>query len=503
MMYEAVIIGSGFGGAGVARELTRAGIKTLMLERGTWVKRDADDWNPAKIILQSRYWGANPLQVKQNHALDFKQMPVNEVVGGLSVFYGGASMRFREKDFARWPLPYSAFEPYYSLAEKIFDTHGQAGADPFEPGRSGAFPYPPIPYNAPAKRIFDAASKLGLRPFPIPMSLNHSNPAKPICQQCNTCDDYPCKIGAKGDAASRLLAQLDPKFFTLLTEVQALKLIQQDNRITTVEYFDRKTQEKKTVTAKLFILSAGALGSPALLKYSFPERTDLAFGCVGKYLMRHCNALQSFVFPFKTNPAQIFHKQIAVTHFYEDLRATLGTAVGLIQDIYTPTREVVKAFAPRGLKTAAGIFAHHIQSLLCIAEDDPQASNEVRLSAQLDAAGFPQLEVLHAYSANDYYRRDYLLTQAKKILRKAGGIIPQRTDIDSFSHAVGTVRFGNAPSQAALDPYCRLQGTDNLFVVDGSFMPTSAGVNPGLTILANSLRVGHYLQQQGHERWST
>jgi choline dehydrogenase-like flavoprotein len=502
VVYEAIIIGSGFGGAGVAHELTKAGIKTLMLERGTWANRDDDDWNPEKIILQSRYWGPEPLYVKQNHASGFKPIPVNEVVGGASVFYGGASMRFREKDFANWPLSYSALEPYYSLAEKILDTHGHAGADPFEPPRSSAFPYPAIPYNPPAARIFQAAAKLGFRPFPVPLSLNHTNKEKPICLQCNTCDDYPCKIEAKGDAASRIILQLNSKFFTLNTETQVTRLIEQDGRIIGVEYFDRKTKEINVVKAKLFILSAGALWSPGILKYSFPDRADAAFDFVGKYLMRHCNGIQSAVFPFQTNPTQIFHKQIAITHFYEDLRQELNTSVGVIQDIYTPSRNVVKAFVPTGLKTVAGCFANYIQSLLCIAEDEPQAANGIRLSTEPGAFGFPRLEVFHSYSANDYQRRDYLLTKAQRILRKAGGLITRSTSLDSFSHAVGTVRFGNAPAQGALDPFCRLYGTQNLFVLDASFMPTSSGVNPSLTILANSLRVGHYLRQQGREYWA-
>jgi choline dehydrogenase-like flavoprotein len=501
VMYDAIIIGSGFGGAGAAYELTKAGINTLMLERGAWAKRDADDWNAEKIILQSRYWGPEPLYVKQHNASAFKPLPINEVVGGASVFYGGASMRFREQDFASWPLSYLDLEPYYSRAEKILGTHGQAGADPFEPPRSSPFPYPAIAYNPPAARILQAASKLGLRPFPVPLSLNHSNKEKPLCRQCNTCDDYPCKIEAKGDAAARIISQLNPQFFTLMTQAQVTRLIEQDGRITGVQYIDRLSHESKIVKAKLVILSAGALWSPALLKHSFPQRTDAAFGFVGKYLMRHCNGIQSAVFPFQTNPAQIFHKQIAITHCYEDLRQELGTAVGIIQDIYTPSRKVVKAFVPTGLKTIAGFFANYIQSLICIAEDDPQATNGIGLSNELGAFGFPRLQVRHTYSANDCRRRDYLLSKARKILTTAGGMITRATPLDSFSHAVGTVRFGNSSTQGALDTFCRLYGTQNLFVLDGSFMPTSSGVNPSLTILANSLRVGHYLTQLGREHW--
>jgi choline dehydrogenase-like flavoprotein len=86
--------------------------------------------------------------------------------------------------------------------------------------------------------------------------------------------------------------------------------------------------------------------------------------------------------------------------------------------------------------------------------------------------------------------------QAKRILRRAGAKLTVTWNVTTFSHAVGTVRMGTDPRASALDEYCRFRGVENLYVVDGSFMPTSAGLNPSLTIAANALRVGSYLVRE-------
>jgi len=498
--FDAVIVGSGFGAAGVARSLVKSGLKVLIVERGEWAKRDPDDWNPQKILIKSRYYGPETMDIKQYQASEFKETSFNETVGGMSVFYGGASFRLREKDFDRWPLRYTDYAEYFDEAEELLGIHGSRDVDPKDPPRTRDFPFPALPYTPPAQRIQKAALFLGLHPFPVPMSLNHYNKQKPQCIQCTTCDGYPCKVNAKGEA-SRLISEIQGPNLCVLTGAQASRFLEADGRIQSLEFIDRRSGQRHRVPAQLFVLSAGSLWSPSIVQRSFPHRSDQAFQLVGRNLMRHCNGIQSFVFPFKTNPRNHFHKQIGIMDFYDDLRAELQTATGVIQDIYTPSQDVVEHFAPKGLKMAAGLFSNYIQSLLCVAEDDPQFSNQIRLSQKRDQFGDEKIEIVHQYSENDYLRRDYLLKQAKSILRRAGGLIPRLMEIDSFSHAVGTMRFGSSESSSVLDTHCRLRGTQNLYVVDGSFMPTSAGVNPSLMILANALRVGRFLTQEGRQQW--
>jgi choline dehydrogenase-like flavoprotein len=206
--------------------------------------------------------------------------------------------------------------------------------------------------------------------------------------------------------------------------------------------------------------------------------------------MRHCNAMVGYVFPFRTNPAAINHKQICITDRYESVRAAEGTALGVIQDMCMPPREVVRALGPRGFRWAAAMSADRIQTLLCVAEDEPRAENRLALVPErLDVAGLPVAEVTHDYTDGDRRRRDTLVALARRILRRAGGMVGKVRLIDSFSHAVGTARFSRSRMEGVLDPDCRFWASPNLYVVDGSFMPTSGGVNPSLTITANALRV--------------
>ncbi len=482
--YDAVVVGSGFGGALVASALTDAGRRVLLLERGRWPHRDEGDWNQRQILIEQRYRGRTPIRVKQYGARRFSDVYPNETVGGKSVFYGGASLRLREKDFERWPISYADLAPYYARAETLLGVHGAVGADPFEPPGLKSYPFAPIELSEPAHRLQRAAADLGYRPFPIPLAINFRDERRPRCVLCNTCDGFPCRIEAKNDLATAILQEAQQRGLHLASGAVAQRLHIERGRVHTVEYVDAASGQQRSARGDLVVVAAGAIQSPALLM-----RSGLEHPLMGRNLMRHCNAVCSYVFPFRTNPQQVFHKQLCFGDFYEDLRSELGTAVGVIQDIYTPSPEIIRHHAPAGSRWIAGLFAPLMQNLLCIAEDEPQMQNRVRLGTREDAWGVPMVEVEHAYSRADVQRRNYLLKRARQVLRKAGGLASYTYAIDSFSHAVGTLRSANTPEDGVVDKNGRVWDVDNLFVADGSFMPTSGGVNPSLTIAANALRL--------------
>lgn len=489
--YDAVVIGSGFGGALVAHALVQAGLKTALLERGQWAKRDAADWDQRTILLQKRYRAASPLLVKQYGRRTFQRTYPNEIVGGNSVFYGGASLRLRPADFARWPLSYADLAPYYARAEQLLGVHGEVGADPYEPPGLDAYPRRAVELSAPARRMYQAGTALGLRPFKIPLAINFSDRTRPLCLRCITCDGFPCKVRAKNDLASTVLATAVAAGLEIVVGAVARRLVQRGGRVEQVEYVDSTSGQTHALSADLVVLAAGALNSPALML-----RSGFDHPLIGRFLMRHCNGVVSCVFPFRTNPQQVFHKQLCFSDFYEDLRAELGTAVGLIQDIYTPAPPIIRHHAPWGFKIVAGLLASRMQSLLCIAEDDPHRENRVSLAREQDVLGLELVQVEHAYSNADCRRRDYLLAKAEAVLRRAGGLLRYRYLIDSFSHAVGTLRCATAPAAGVLDADCRYWGSENLYVSDGSFMPSSGGVNPSLTIAANALRVAERILEK-------
>lgn len=490
--FDVVVIGSGMGGSALALALARAKLKVLVLERGDWAKRDDSDWNPRAILIDQRYQSASPFLIKQYSDKEFKRKPPEEVVGGMSLFYGGACLRLREKDFEKWPIGYHDLEPYYSEAEEWLGVHGESGADMFEPPRTKAYPFGPIPFKPPAERICRAAKSLGYSPFRVPTAINFTDSSKPLCVLCDTCDGFPCKIEAKNEAATSFLKPAIASGARLETGIVVRRLIERNGSVEAVECTDKRTGKTFKVSARVVIVAAGAIQSPAILLRSGLDRFD-SYPLVGKHLMRHTNAFVAYVFPFITNPENIFHKQICLMDFYEDMRKEMGTAVGNIQDNCMPAAEVIRFFAPRGVKTVAGLLSRFIQGLLVIAEDDPDVNNRVSLSTEKDPYGLEIIKVEHHYGPRDLERRDYLIKKAKRILRKAGGLVSSIYKVDTFSHAVGTVRFGDNPKASALDKNCRFHGIRNLFVVDGSFMPTSGGVNPSLTIAANALRVGQVI----------
>ncbi len=499
--YDAVILGSGFGGSAAAYTLSKAGLKTLLIEKGDWAKRDDSDWDPRQILIEKRYKSQAPVIVKQFGDAEFKSAYHNEIVGGNSVFYGGASLRMRETDFSQWPIDYQALEPYYAEAETLLEISGKQGDDPFEPKRSGPYPYEPVPLTKPAVRISKAAKKLDYKPFYIPLALNFHNEERTICAQCNKCDGYPCRILAKNDTSVILLQKAIAFGLEIIPNTIGISFQRRKDRIESIECLDKTEMEKFKIVSDIFILSAGSLQSPAVLLRSDLGKYENS-RLVGRYLMRHCGGIVTGIFPFRTNPEDVYHKQICISSFYEDLREELGTSVGVIQDIYTPAAEAVAHFAPKHLKAPAKIFSKLAQNLLCIAEDEPNIENRISLSRKTDSFDLELIKIEHTFSRNDYRRLNLLREKARKVLRKAGALFTLQGEIDketppSFSHAVGTLRFGDSPKTSVLDPNCKFYGTDNLYVIDGSFMPTSTGVNPSLTIAANSLRIAHHIKNTG------
>lgn len=485
--WDAVVIGSGLGGALAAHRLTEAGARVVVLERGRWPHRDEADWDPRGILNELRYRGRTPLSVRQRGDARFSPLPMNETVGGMSVFYGGASLRLRPADFGRWPFQYQDLEPFYADAERLLGVHGTAGADPFEPPRSAPYPFSSIPYAAPAERIRGAGETLGFRPFPIPLAINFTGGQSTRCVRCNTCDGFPCAIGAKNDAAG-ILRRAERKGLAVRAGVVVRRLRTRGERVVAAECADHESGEAISFEAPLFVLAAGALGSPAvLLRSGLGGDGPLP---VGRFLMRHCNAVVAGIFPFVTNPDQVFHKQVCFTDSYEEARDRDGLAVGVIQDIYTPDAGVVRRAAGR----VAGAFlarplVHRLQNLLCVAEDEPDPGNRIFLEDETDVFGMRRIRVEHRYRKSDHDRLRLLVRRARKILRTAGALATHVWPISSFSHAVGTLRMGGEGEEAVLDPMGRVRALDNLFVTDGSVFPASGGVNPSLTIAAGALRI--------------
>ncbi len=507
--WDLVVVGTGFGGSMVALAAVRAGLRVLLIERGRWVDRDDSAWDPRAILMDRKYRSASPFETPR-YGFGRTRFYPDEAVGGKSVFYGAASFRLREADFrlrerypdvcpedVDWPIGYDDLAPFYDEAERLLGVVGVAGLDPTEPPRSGGYGAAPPAFSAPARRVADTATALGLHPFPIPLAINFaSTDGRRSCVQCLTCDLFPCKIAAKNDLSVTVLPAAVAGGATVLHSTIALRLVRQGDRVTGVDCRDAATGRPFVVPCRVCVVSAGAIPSAALLLASGLGAVEPNGALIGRNLMRHCSGIVIGIFAAPTNPERVFHKQVAIADFYFGGRqgASPPGPWGLIQGLQVPPPEYIAAEGGVPIGMIGARTADRQVFLLCIAQDLPDRANRVEIDPTLtDRYGAPIPRVFHRYSRRDRQARSALHREAARILRGAGALIRVRKPINTFSHAVGTCRFGDDPKRAVVDPWCRFFGVPNLFVVDASFFPSSGGVNPSLTIAANALRVGRHL----------
>jgi choline dehydrogenase-like flavoprotein len=260
--------------------------------------------------------------------------------------------------------------------------------------------------------------------------------------------------------------------------------------VTEVVCADTRTGERTVYRTRRVVLAAGAIGSPPLILASGLHRLNPGGHVVGRYLMRHLNRMVFGIFPRNLAGAG-FQKQIGIHDLYfgdPDAVRARGK-LGAIQQMGTPPAVLVRQELAGLLGAVCAPLVGHLAGLLTIAEDQPQFDNRVMLDPhRTDHFGLPLLHLSHRYSRRDRSASNALMKVARAVLRKAGAWAFYQHQVGTFSHAVGTVRMGRDPRTSALDGEGRFRGLDNLFVLDGSFMPRSGGVNPSLTIAANALR---------------
>ncbi|MDH5589883.1 MAG: GMC family oxidoreductase [Gemmatimonadota bacterium] len=500
--FDAVIIGSGMGGAMAARPLIDSGLRVLMLERGSTVARTPDCWAPDSVLERSPHYSVE--SAFRVHGDDPGTSGSYHCVGGPAVFYGAVSMRMREVDFSapldvrgdapgRWPFTYADIEPYYLWAERILGVAGRESGDPTAPWRSGPYPQRAPDLLGPARLVWDSSERLGLTPFHLPLAIDFTGKgARAACVRCGTCDGHACALGSKSDPGTSVLPDLVARGLTLVSDTVAVRLLYRNHRVTGVECVDRGSGFRWIARGHHYILSAGALASPQLILASGLAQANPAGDSVGRTLMRHSNALVFGLFPGVLEGSRSFHKQVGIHDLYggEHDRPKLGC----IQSIHPPPVGMVQDRVPSWAAGLGDVIADHSTGLLVIAEDEPCRDNRVTLSRKhSDRFGVPQGVVHHSYTQRDMDARRSLARVAGRILRGAGAVFTTCYRIKTFSHAVGTVRMGEDARTSPLDGFGRFRGIDNLRVVDGSFMPRAGAVNPSLTIAANALRCASHL----------
>jgi choline dehydrogenase-like flavoprotein len=484
-----VIVGSGMGGGTLAWGLAQRGIDTLVLERGHTLPREPENWSPEAVFLDRRY---KPAETWLDDDGNEFHPGVHYVVGGNTKVYGASLPRLRERDFAAteypsgispaWPFSYADIEPYYGQAESLYKVHGTTGEDPTEPWRSSPFPYPPLPHEPYIAETLLRLEAQGLHPSSTAMGID----LRPggTCVRCQTCDGFPCRLGAKSDAETCALGPaLAGGSVRLLTGARITR-VEVDASGRASRLIGEVDGEPLVVDAGVVVLAAGAANSAALLlgSRSDDHPTGLAnsSGLVGRNYMVHNNTHIAAVDPLRRNDV-VFQKTLAVHDYYDDLGD--GHPGGAMQLIGKVQGSMMKSHATRVPRGMLDRVADHSVEWVVMSEDLPSVHNRVTV----DADGRIQV----SWRRTNYDRHEALLRQAKKVLHRAGyrAVFEQRFDISMNSHMCGTAVAGRDPATSVLDPWCRSHDVANLLVVDSAFFPSSGAQNPALTIAAQALRV--------------
>jgi choline dehydrogenase-like flavoprotein len=493
--FDIIIIGSGAGGGTMARALASSPARILVLERGDVIPQEAENWDPEAVWQHLRYRTTERWLDRRGREF---QPYTHFCVGGNTKFWGSVLYRLRREDFEAvehadgvspaWPVDYETMAPFYDQAEALYHVRGQHGVDPTEPPR-GPYRYPPVPHAPGMVTIVEQLRSLRLHPSALPLGL--LRPGEPGgCVLCNTCNSFPCKIHAKSDAEVCCIREsLQQPNVSLWTNAFARRLVTDPSgrKVEAVEV--ERNGELCRVEAPLVIVSCGAVNSAALLLRSanaqHPEGLANSSGLVGRRYMAHLATMMQGFHPFRRNET-VFQKTVAVNDFY--LRGPDGGyPLGQIQSQGRTHGVMARTVVPWMPLWAYDAWVARGVDWLVMSEDLPREGNRVTLE--------PNGRIRLHYEPNNIASHHQLVTQMRRILRRLGfWIVMAHSHQDrNTTHQCGTLCFGTDPTSSVLDPYCRAHDIENLFVVDASFFPSSAAVNPGLTIVAQALRVADHI----------
>lgn len=501
MDYDVIIIGTGAGGGTLARRLAPSGKRILILERGGFLPRERENWDPDAVFEKKRYLAKETWYDRDDRPF---QPYTHYFVGGNTKMYGAALLRLREHDFGEvrhfggvspaWPISYADLEPYYTQAERLYHVHGDRGSDPCEPRASAPFPYPALAAEPAIAEMEAGLRALGRRPFPAPLGVRIAEDDRtrsPL--RLSTFDGYPDLTESKADAqVVGVSPALRHPNVTLVTGalVERLEVDATGREVRRV--VARVNGERTEFRGDLVVLAAGAINSAVLLLRSacgtHPHGVANSSGLVGRCYMTHQNGC--FLMVREDENPSAFQKHFAMTEFYRG-SPTSNRPLGVIQLMGKPDRGTVEWL--RGAKLP-GVPLEDLMrrtvDFFLTAEDLPDPENRVTLREDGSVKVSYRINNAEAYDRLEAELREILLRLEASRGRRRPEFLSSRLGVAGVSHQNGTLRFGHDPASSVLDADCRTHDVENLYVADASFFPSCGAVNPSLTIMANALRVG-------------
>jgi len=539
---DAVVIGAGAGGGVAAKELSTAGMRVALLERGRW----AGPWDDRKDDLANQRTSAlgapfgpdparNPRVAVDHNGRERVVLPADGAysnnaacVGSGTVSYGAMAWRYMAQDFRMksiygcpegstledWPIAYDDLEPFYEKAEWEMGVSGDVAPDPHHAPRRRGLPMPPLPPNREYEILKPAALRLGWHPFDIPM-LRNSVPynGRGPCMRCRWCVGFACEVNAKNGTHNTVIPAA---MATGLCEVRTGCMVKEivldaRGRATGVTYFDA-ADHLQTQPARLVVVCAGAIETARLLLGSrsrlHPRGLGNRYDLVGRNLQGHAYPKAVGLFDFDTYDDVGPGASIAICDFNHGNPGLRGGAMLANEFIRLPIQFV--GSTPPGVprwgrahKDFMRQFYRRSIPVMGPVQEMPVFEARVELDPRTrDFWGMPVARLSGGRHPHSIEVARFVAAQAERWLREAGAIrtwteIPG-LDLSGGQHQAGTCRMGNDPRTSVVDRNCRLHEVDNVYLADASVHVTNGGFNPVLTILANAYRVSAAMVKERH-----
>ncbi|HEY3704357.1 MAG TPA: GMC family oxidoreductase [Terracidiphilus sp.] len=504
-----LIVGVGAAGGVLVQRLARAGFSVVGLEAGPFWDTERD-WVSDEAGSHRLYWedpritgGTDPLALGANNC--------GKGVGGGSVHWAAFTPRLHPSDFevysrdgvgADWPITYGEIQPYYEQLELEMPVAGPA----YYPwGHPHGYPYGPHPMGQVGNALVKGCTALGI-PVSIggPVAiLSGSRGDRPHCIYRGFCIQG-CKVGAK---ASTLVTHV-PDAIRKGAEIRDYSMASRielgpRGRVTGVHYFDREGQAHFQ-KAKAVIVAGYAIESPRLLLNSASPGHENGLAnssdTVGRYLMAQAGNVilgrfEELVRMYKAPPAHALTEEFYETDPKRDFaRGFAIQTVGPLPIAFAKQMVAAKKAWGWGLRREMMGY-NHWASFGFLGEILPWPDNRVTLSEERDPFGIPVAHVSFNLRDNDKKLIGFGKDKTMDVMRAAGAV--EVVQEARYAHLVGACRMGPDPRTSVVDKFGRAHDVPNLFVCDGSIMPTQGSANPGLTIQALAARTADYLVSQG------
>ncbi len=503
------IVGIGSAGGVLLQRLAKAGFQVVGLEAGPFWDTELD-WVSDEKGSHKLYWndlritgGTSPLALGENNS--------GKGVGGGSVHWAAFTPRFHPSDFrvytqdgvgADWPISYEELKPYYELLEREIPVAGPAY---FPWGDPHGYPYGPHPLGGVGDVLVKGCTKLGIRVCaggPVAI-LSGSHGDRPHCIYRGFCIQG-CKVGAK---ASTLITHV-PEAIRYGAEVRELSMasrisLRSRDRVDGVFYFDREGREHFQ-RAKAVIVCGYAIETPRLLFNSACQGHENGFanssGTLGRYLMAQAGNVvlgrfADLIRMYKAPPAHALTEEFYETDPRRDFaRGFAIQTVGPLPVAFAKQMMVAKGAWGWGMRRVMMDY-NHWAALGVLGEILPWEDNRVELAREKDGFGLPVAKVTFNLHDNDKKLIKFGKNKVMEVMHAAGA--EEVVQEARFAHLVGACRMGADPRTSVVDKFGRTHDVANLFVCDGSILPTQGSANPGLTIQSLAARTADYLVSQG------